>query len=123
MSKINRDFIGFARCHPLIGLENWRHLLNRSDAKREQSQFGHPRFPAPDSTFSSHWLLVGCDIHVNSDWPCDCYVVVLGHSIEKLFTELHRPPNRRNIPCPAFHSQVFRFLGPVPAASLPTATQ
>ena len=63
------------------------------------------------------------DIHVNSDWPCDYYVVVLGHSIEKLFTELHRPPKRRNIPCPAFHSQVFRFLGPVPAASLPTATQ
>ena len=59
VSKVIRRCFVFALLRSVIGLENWRHSLNQSDAKLKQTRVDRGRFPRLRQfacfTCSSHW--------------------------------------------------------------------
>ena len=59
VSKVIRRCFVFALLRSVIGLKNWRHSLNQSDAKLKQTRVDRGRFPRLRQfacfTCSSHW--------------------------------------------------------------------
>ena len=72
MSKVIRDYIGFALLRSVIGLENSRHPLNQSDAKLKPIATLLLVFSRASGqlhvfvfTLSSYWLLVMLTVVLN----------------------------------------------------------
>ena len=65
MSKVIRDYFGFASFRPVIGPENSHHFINQSDSKLNPIASWLLAFSRASGSFfnlSSHWLLLVCPL-------------------------------------------------------------